>query len=130
MRINTNIKNLTMDQSYLIVSLVAEWCEDNFPPPEIAKKNELCVMIHSSDKMVYGEYCQRNNWLTINIKSCVNIRDIVSTTIHEYTHLIQDLKHYNKFGYDDNPFEIEARENEKKYTSKCWKEIRKIILMK
>jgi hypothetical protein len=32
-------------------------------------------------------------------------------------------------GYDNNPFEVEARQEEKRNYMKCWKEIRKEILI-
>lgn len=51
--------------------------------------------------------------------------DHVRTIIHEYTHYVQMYdssrlnSKYSKFneslGYEDNPFEVEARENEVKY---------------
>jgi hypothetical protein len=134
MRINTPIHKLTMDQAYLIVNETVEWCKDYFEPPVINRRKQLCVMIHSTEeKMVYGEYCDKNNWLTINLFHCHNVKDIVSTTIHEYVHYTQDLKWYalysRKMGYDNNPFEVEARQEEKRNYMKCWKEIRKEILI-
>jgi hypothetical protein len=57
----------------------------------------------------------------------MNVKEIIGTTIHEYTHFCQDLKEYalmtKKVGYDDNPFEVEANENEKYYIN-CWRSIK------
>lgn len=86
---------------------------------------------HSKVRQTYGEYCERNNWLVINLALCDVVRDIVSTTIHEYCHFTQDLKTYcsvmKEVGYDAHPQEIEAREYEQKYTETCWKNIRGLI---
>jgi len=108
-----------------------EWCKVNLAPPIIKRRKELCVMVHRTDKPVYGEYCERNNWLTINLFTCENVKDIVTTTIHEYTHFCQDLKEYavmtKQVGYDKNPFEVEANQNEVVYYKQCWKQIKNNI---
>ena len=85
-------------------------------------------MVHNSPKhLVYGEFCERNNWLTVNLGICGNVREIIKTTIHEYTHHCQDLKEYSvmtkQVGYDKNPFEVEANLNEMYYKN-CWKSIK------
>lgn len=131
MRINTPTHKISLDESYAIVCGTVEWCKGNLRSPEIHRRKNLCIMVHRSENQVYGEYCYNNNWLTINIRQCINIKDIVSTTIHEYTHFLQKLDDYAKktkeVGYNDNPYEVEARENEKLYTTKCWKQIKNNI---
>ena len=124
--------NITMDQSYKIVSLTVGWCKKFFTPPHIKRHNPLCIMIHNTPSHnVYGQYCEKNNWLTINLSKCKNVKDIMMTTIHEYTHLCQDLKEYSvmtkEVGYNDNPFEIEARFNEDTYYTNCWRSIKNKI---
>lgn len=125
-------KNLTMDQSYKIVNLTIQWCEKFFTAPQIKRRRELLVMIyHSETNRVYGQYCDRNNWLTINTSFCGSVKDLVKTTIHEYTHYCQDLKEYSlmnkKVGYDRNPFEVEANLNEETYYTNCWRSIKSKI---
>jgi len=68
----------------------------------------------------YHRICiYRNNLKTIN--------DYVKVFIHEWTHSLQKKleKYYLamefKWGYRNNPFEVEARENEKIYKSIVWK---------
>lgn len=77
----------------------------------------------------YGYYCDHNNWLIINLDVTPNIRSIVRSTIHEYTHTLQNLKEYSlmnkQVGYDNNPFEVEANECELKHYKECWSEIKK-----
>ena len=118
-----------MDQSYKIVNLSVEWCKKFFTPPHVKRRKPLCVMIHNTPaREVYGEYCERNNWLSVNLGACDNVKDIIKTTIHEYTHFCQDLKEYSvmtkQVGYDDNPFEVEARLNEDTYYKNCWRSVK------
>ena len=131
-RSNTKVNGLSMDHSYQIINLVVEWCKNNLSDPAIKRRKPLLVMVHrSSVREAYGEYCERNNWLAINLGVCDVVRDIVSTTIHEYCHFCQDLKPYcsimKEVGYDNHPQELEAREYEKKYTETCWKNIRGLL---
>ena len=68
--------------------------------------------------------------ITINPSNCGTINMFVRTIIHEYTHHIQKglKRNYTssvkRDGYYDSPFEVEARENEKKYKSVIWKEFK------
>lgn len=58
---------------------------------------------------------------------CYNVKKVIQTVIHEYTHFLQDLRSYsrvlNEVGYVEHPQEVEARMMEKLY-SNCWKEIK------
>ena len=118
-----------MDQSYKIVNLTIQWCEKFFTPPQIKRRRELIVMIYNSPThMVYGQYCDKNHWLSINLHTSNTVKDLVKTTIHEYTHVCQDLKEYalmnKQVGYDNNPLEVEARYNEETYYTNCWRSIK------
>ena len=125
-------KNLSMDQSYKIVNLTIQWCEKFFAPPVIKRRKELLVMLyHSPTNECYGQYCDKNNWMTINLAKCTTIKELIQTTIHEHTHVRQDLKEYSlmnkKVGYDKNPFEIQAQYNEIMYYANCWRSIKNKI---
>ena len=129
MKLTTKTPTLSMDQSYKIVNLTIQWCEKFFTPPAIKRRRELLVMIYSSPThQVYGQYCDNNHWLTINLAYCGTVKDLVKTTIHEYTHVCQDLKGYSminkRLGYDRNPFEREACYNETMYYKNCWRSIK------
>ena len=122
-------RDLTMDQAYKIVNLTIPWCEKFFDSPVIKRRKELLVMIYTSPTDgVYGQYCDRNNWLTINLDKCVTVKEIIQTAIHEHTHFRQDLKEYSlmnkKVGYDKNPFEKQAQYNEMMYYTNCWRSIK------
>ena len=121
-----------MDQLHRLVNLTIKWCEKFFPAPVIQRRKELLVMIYDSPTHeCYGQYCDRNNWLSINLGKCKTGKEIIQTTIHEHTHYRQDLKEYavmtKKVGYDKNPFEIQAQYNEIMYYTNCWRSIKNKI---
>ena len=78
----------------------------------------------------YGHYNITNNHIQIHYNICGDVKMLIRTIIHEYTHYTQNMKQYHvlysQFGYDKHPQEIEARRNEKLY-SPCWKQIKSII---
>ena len=122
-------KNLSMDQSYKIITLTLEWCQKFFTAPTIKRRRELLFMIYNSPThQVYGQYCDKNHWLSINLSTSNTVKELVKTTIHEYTHVCQDLKEYSlmnkQVGYDKNPFEKEACYNEQMYYTNCWRSIK------
>lgn len=122
-----------MNQSYKVVTLTVKWCQKFFSAPHIKRRNELLVMVYDSPThQNMGEFCHRNNWLMVNLGTNDSVKDLIKTTIHEYTHHCQDLKEYyvmNKtVGYNNNPFEIEATYNENTYYYNCWRFIKKELL--
>ena len=58
-----------------------------------------------------------DNIIWINLASCKRMISVQKTILHEWTHAQQTFRWYNhyqiKYGYKNNPYEIEARENEK-----------------
>jgi hypothetical protein len=69
-----------------------------------------------------GHYLDRD--IVIYVRNCTSYADVIRTVIHEYTHYLQmpkmtdnskDYRMDKIYGYDNNPFEVEAVENEKKY---------------
>jgi hypothetical protein len=53
----------------------------------------------------------------INLAQCKRMISVQKTILHEWTHAQQTFRWYNhyqiKYGYKNNPYEIQARENEK-----------------
>ena len=66
-------------------------------------------------------------------KGIKNVDEYVKIFIHEWTHSLQKglkskyLKMNKKYGYWKNPFEVEARLNEKIYKSIIWKYAKSLI---
>ena len=93
-------------------------------------------------KKMMGCYDGKQDHITIYLKNHNNIPSIVDTVLHEVAHHIQNKSrkkefklygHYtNKYGYRDNPLEIDSRDFAKKNTMSCIKylERRKIISVK
>ena len=109
-----------------IAKLAYQWCENRFGHP---LKTEMCEFKVSQDKRVkhmMGEYMDRV--MKVYVFNCSTYADIIKTVIHEYTHYLQmpkltdNSKYYKldeKYGYHDNPYEIEARDAEEKYYKAC-----------
>lgn len=76
----------------------------------------------------YGQYNHVENKIEIHHNVCGDVKMVIKTIIHEYSHYLQNMKTYYKLyksvGYDDHPYEIEANKNEILY-SPCWKSIKK-----
>jgi hypothetical protein len=119
----------------LYIHFALNWCKMNMGiNPRKRKKLLLDI---SNEKMVknnnvyYGDYRFQNNLITIYIKNCKTFHDIISTTIHEYTHYLQSGKKYveysKKYYYSQNPCERQAKRNEKRYTKICFSEIKNLI---
>ena len=99
------------------------------------------IKYYKSKKMM-GCYDGAQDHITIYLKNHKNIASIVDTVLHEVAHHIQNKSrkkefklygHYtDKYGYRDNPLEIDSRDFAKKNTMDCIKylESRKIISAK
>jgi hypothetical protein len=72
-------------------------------------------------------YCPENHIISIIRNNVNNVDKYVQIYIHEWTHSLQKgiKKNYAKmdykYGYYNNPYEIEARENEKLFKPIIWK---------
>jgi len=86
--------------------------------------------INNNLRNMYGQYDYTPR-ITINPSVCEDMSTFVGVIIHEYTHHIQKgIKAgydsaIQKYGYYDCPFEVEARDNAKKYKKEVWKEFKK-----
>ena len=99
------------------------------------------IKYYKSKKMM-GCYDGSQDHITIYLKNHNDIPSIVDTVLHEVAHHIQNKSkkkefkrygHYtNKYGYRNNPLEIDSRDFAKKNTMSCIKylESRKIISVK
>ena len=82
------------------------------------------------DSCYYGEYCPTDNQISVFTDEIRTIGQLTSTIIHEYTHYMQPIvsKYYKllkEYGYDNHPFEIEARNNERIHNRRALNYIRK-----
>ena len=119
LRLNTNLKKLTHKEMRKIVEKTVKYCEENLG---INKRKGKCGIVVrnqsvNDDILKYGEYCPYTHTIRIFKNNCMNVGDLITTTLHEYTHNLQPVKSkYFKmlkvYGYENHPMEIEAVENE------------------
>ena len=81
----------------------------------------------------WGEYCPERKIIRLYPHTCKTLYKYVKTFIHEYTHAKQWglATNYVKmdilYGYRRNPFEVEARKNEKVLGPIIWKEFKQAM---
>lgn len=113
-----------------VVCEVVKWCETNLGKKRKNIPLKFKVLTQKVGAKVYGLYDPTINTIVVHRNICDDVRSVVKVTIHEYTHYLQDLRGYSKVlsevGYRRHPQEIEARGNERLYSS-CWKHIKNKI---
>lgn len=125
-RLNTKIKWKRHNDITNFVFLASEWCKINLK----SNKELPMVWVDWDKNKIFGEYTLEDNEIIVYPKRNINIRDLIDTVIHEWTHFLQDnkeleksLKKY-KFAVDLNPYEKEAVEMANRWVEKCWKDIK------
>lgn len=111
------IKEYTLEEMYSVCGFTFDYCISKFG---INKRKRTEIMFTIEDEEVddcMGYYDVEDNEIFIILTQCRTIRDVVATMIHEYTHSLQPCRtHYTrlfkKFGYDNHPYEIEAKASE------------------
>ena len=110
-----------------ISKLALEWCINNLGNPLKTISPTIILKNDKRVKNMYGFYMDQN--ITIHLSTTKTTRQMVSTIIHEYCHYLQSprisrftkyWKLNDKFGYTNNPFEIEARQFESLYLNSCY----------
>lgn len=113
------VKNTTFCQ------MVLDWCHENITLPN-TRKPTLRVSYYTHKKKG-GVYYSDINECVIYINSYDNILGVTNAILHEYVHSCQRSKTFDKMyekyqreiGYEQNPFELQAREIAKKYEQEC-----------
>jgi hypothetical protein len=120
---------LTPSQRMRVVMETIYWCNENMGTKSKFKTLKVKLLAPTNTKTI-AWYNLDKNTIVINHNNNPTIRCLVKSTIHEYSHFLQNLRYYNKIlkqvGYDKHPLEIEAKGSEKLY-SNCWKEIKNKI---
>ena len=134
MKVRNKTILLTPREQKKIVRLTIQWCRE-FLGENHRRKNEFSVYVGPQPKRLlkqygkyYGCYDCLENKLSVFPENNKNIKELIQTTIHEYTHYTQPIrsKYYKldeQYGYIRNPFEVVARKNEELYKI-CWKQIK------
>ena len=91
-----------------------EWCEENLG----RRNNDYTLKINYTYSRTHGTYFYYDKLFVIRVWDSQKLIDLVETIVHEYIHYLQ-FKTYrlklrsdhleDKHGYENNPFEKEAR---------------------
>jgi len=126
--LKTPTETMNSRQLRRVVCETIKWCEAN-----IGKKTKSVTLKYKvltlGEKYTpaYGMYCPTHNTLYVFRNHALNVRTVVRSVLHEYTHFMQNLRWYGhtlkKVGYFKHPQEVQARVMETMY-SICWSEIK------
>ena len=124
----TPTSTLTKKQLKKIVKRSMTWCKSNFGENK-RKQYKISHMVGEFPFLEdsYGCYDQFDNVVIVNLSNCPTVGRVTATVIHEYVHARQKDKKFDKLynqyqkehGYEQNPFELEAREVSKKHENEC-----------
>jgi uncharacterized protein YjaZ len=133
MRLNTKTTKLPKKEIKKIINTTLEWCSANLGVNNRRKyRFQISVKKQLKGEKRYGEFNCVSNKMTIFYNNCDNVKDLVTTVIHEYTHYLQPVRTYygalaKYFDYNCHPMEVEARMNESIYFKKSWKYVKSIL---
>ena len=105
------------------------WCQENMGVNNRRKNPfKLSIIKQVSGAPCYGMFDEVENKIYIFHNNCPNIKMLIQTVLHEYTHYLQPIRgSYMKlmdgYGYQDHPMEVEAREMEGYYLN-VWNKIK------
>ena len=90
-----------------------KWAERRF-----GKSKCVGVKYCNNKKRQYAEYSFTDKMIRINLRFVKNNTQVYRVMAHEWTHAQQSMSWYFRYhdiyGYSFNPYEIRARENERK----------------
>ena len=119
---------MTTPQIRKIVCETIKWCETNIGVKTKSRTLKYKVLtLGEKYTAAYGMYCPTHNTLFVFRNHALDVRTVVRSVLHEYTHFMQNLRWYShtlaKVGYMKHPQEVEARVMELLY-SNCWTDIK------
>jgi len=126
--LKTKVNTLGRQDAVRIAKSALKWCERTLGVNN-RKKWKIKCYIRKADASdnTCGEYDCWDNEIYVYWNNCDDVRDLIATCIHEWTHSLQPIltKYYKYPGtYSRNPYERQAKYNEMKWTPIAWREIR------
>ena len=128
MKLSTSLESLNRSELLKLNKCLIMACSE-----VLGSSNTMVRTTKRNSPYYKGYFDIEDNRILIFRSSIKDIRDYVETFIHEWTHSRQKkiskmyYKMDSKYGYDKNPFEIEAKENEKKFRPEVWKITKNLI---
>ena len=125
--LNTPIERLGRQPTVRIANMALRWCRREFGTNNRKKYEPVWSIVKGFEPDVCGQYDDTDNEVYIFWDQCEDVRELIATCIHEWTHQLQPIttKYYKYPGsYSRNPYERQARYREKKYTPILWDSIK------
>lgn len=126
--LSSRITHLGRAPAVRIASMALRWCRRNIGVNTRKHVDPVWyIQKGQPGDDVCGEYDCYDNEVFIYWDRCWDVRDLISTCIHEWTHQTQPIRtKYFKYpgSYSRNPYERQARYNEMKYTPIVWQQIK------
>jgi len=133
-KISVSNATLTINKVHYIKQVV-KWCIETLSEENRKIKFPQVEVNYYKSKKFAGVYNSASKTICIYVNSNSNLLELTDTIIHEYKHHLDmpnqsQQKLYNKYtedyGYENNPFEIAAREFALKHRLDCMKDMCKI----
>lgn len=130
---NTDIKTFTVSKQRKMVIEIINWCVNELGMEPRLKRIPEVKLINKADTGLYGEYLSGTHKILIYPDEQENLRRLIDTTIHEFTHSCQKFitvryqSASEKHGYNNNPFEVEARKVAKENRTTCLNHLKGIF---
>jgi hypothetical protein len=124
--LSTPIKKVGRVEAVRIANFVLRWCRRELGVNKRKKYYPLWYIVKGEEGLC-GEYDHDENEVYVYWDQCDDVRELISTCIHEWTHQLQPIRtKYFKYPgtYSRNPYERAARRNEEKYTPIVWRLIK------
>jgi hypothetical protein len=124
--LNTKVESLERKHAVALANMALRWCRTNMGTNN-RKKYQPIWSVRIGWDSDCGEYDATDNEVHIYYNNCHDVRELIGTCIHEWTHQLQPiLTKYDKYPgtYSRNPYERQARRNEDKYLKPCWAHIK------
>ena len=125
--LKTKIADIGRRQTVRIANMVFRWCRRNLGVNGRKKWQPVWYIHKGSSENEMGEYDATDNELYIYWDNIPDVRELIRTIVHEWTHQNQPiLTKYHKCqcSYSQNPYEREARRAELKWTPVIWRELK------
>lgn len=115
---------LTLDRYDKLLDIY-EQIVAKYGPPKHGKYLPTVIPIYDPKYELFAEFDHHTDpdcaQIIINFAKCKRMSDAVKSLLHEYMHALQDRRfgwydrYEEEYGYEDNPYEVEAREFEENW---------------
>lgn len=131
MKLHTKTKKLTTPEIRKVVGEAVNWCKVNIGSKGKFRTLKYRVLtLPEGCTPAYGMYDPQKNVLYVFRNHTTNVKMVIRSVLHEYTHFMQNLRYYtkvlNEVGYNKHPLEQQARGMEYFYND-CWEGIKNCL---